>query len=250
MVQLITFLLVVAVLVTLVLQNLNPVLGLVVLGRSTFELPFAVWLLGAIAIGGLCTLVIYQLAPKKRPYRPMGRRLSEPPPTDRFTDTPHEPGNRFQSQTEGQGMAAAASQTPPQNPYDRDWEEFRAPEQWEDWGQQTVSSDTGHRPSPTADDTMRDIESGWGDDDYETSGRFAAKRNSGPGRDWDSTDAYNGPEGASTQTYDEGWLYGNDSTEEPDTDAPQNAPQSETADENVYDANYRVIIPPYENKND
>ena len=76
MVQLITFLVVVAALVILVLQNLSPAMVLVVLGRSTVALPLSLWLLMAIATGVLSTLLIYQLVPQERAYRPMGQRFA------------------------------------------------------------------------------------------------------------------------------------------------------------------------------
>lgn len=254
MVQLITFLLVVAALVTLVLQNLSPVIGLVVLGRATLELPLAVWLLIAIAIGALCTLIIYQLVPGKRTYRPMGKRLSDPPPpepTTRFMDTPSEPApNRVQSETN----APEPSPNTSQNPYDNDWNDFKAPEQWEDWGQQTATADyesRDRRPSAPTDEAMRDIESGWGEDDYEASGRYASRRDPGPDMGWDNRQGYPADtERPSTRTYDEGWLYGNDSgAEQPVEGRPEpGEPQPEDPDEDVYDANYRVIIPPYDPK--
>ncbi|MEO0867487.1 MAG: hypothetical protein AAFY17_03360 [Cyanobacteria bacterium J06642_11] len=242
MVQLITFLVVVAALVALVLQNLSPVLGLVVLGQTTPALPLAVWLLCAIAIGALCTLLIYQLVPTQRTYRPMGKRLSNPPPepTNRFVDAPDEPvSNRFQSPP---NQASSA-----RNAYDRDWNDFKAPEQWEDWGQQPAQPSAGQQPAASdyrssSDDTMRDIESGWGEDDYEASGRFSHRRNAGPDQGWDNREDY--PERPATRSYEEGWLYGNEADSEgPEQDAPP-------PEEDVYDANYRVIIPPYESKND
>lgn len=245
MVQLITFLLVVAALVILVLQNLNPVLSLVVLGQSTLALPLAVWLLCAIAIGALCSLIIYQLVPSKRPYRPMGKRLSDPPPApppNRFVNAPMDGPN---------DPVANRSPEPTQNPYDRDWDEFRAPEQWEDWGQQTAASaPRDNQPRPSTDDAMRDIESGWGDDDYENSGRFASRQNAGPeDRNDGQNYAADNPERPSTRTYDEGWLYGSDDVE-PGAGAQSEEPGQGESDEDVYDANYRVIIPPFDTKNE
>lgn len=245
MVQLITFLLIVAALVVLVLQNLTPVLELVVLGGTTVALPLAVWLLSAIALGALCAWLIYQLAPQKRAYRPMGKRLTdpvpEPPPTNRFVDSPEHSSS---GQPSAQQTSSRDSQS--QSPYDSDWENFRAPEQWDDWGQQQASG-YRDRPRTSAEDTVRDIESGWGDDSYGESGRAAARPTNRPDRDdW----AQGGAEQPSSstyepRTYEEGWLYGSDAPEEP---APEpNAPLPEES-EDVYDANYRVIIPPYDTK--
>ena len=232
MVQLIAFLLMVVALVILVLQNLSPVLPLVVLGRPLVALPLSLWVLGAIAIGILCTLLIYQLVPKKRAYRPMGKRLGDPAPEppNRFVDSSYE-------REDSQFQPPESSQR--QNPYDSNWENFRAPEQWDDWGQTQPSgyaSDgprADDRPGPSADDTVRDIESGWGDDGYGDESRRPSYRDEGePDIGWHS----DGAERPSTRTYGEGWLYGNDSNEEPDVAADSESARSEEP-EDVYDAN-------------
>ena len=251
MVQLITLLVVVAALLILVLQNVTPVLELVVLGSSIGALPFSVWLLGAIAVGALCTLLIYQLVPQKRTYRPMGRRLNEPEPapTSRFVDSP---GPSRASSRE----AASNSRNRP-DPYDNDWETFKAPEQWDDWGQQQTNAASRDsfedRPRPSVSDAIgdavKDIESGWGDDDYEASARYASRQEPGPDIGWEQHGTT--PDHAAPRTYEDGWLYGNNAPEE---NSPDNFPRpaepeevtSEALEEDVYDANYRVIIPPYE----
>lgn len=252
MVQLITFLLVVAALVILVLQNLSPVLPLVVLGRSVAVLPLSLWLLGAISIGVLCTILIYQLVPQKRAYRPMGKRIPDPvpgpEPTNRFVDTPSDKSSRSQSPPVNNAQR--------QNPYDSDWENFRAPEQWDDWGQQQASYDsrnTSDAPRDTSRnspaDAMRDIESGWGDDDYASQSRRPSYRNrdpyqedAGPDIGWHGSDAEQQP-----RTYEEGWLYGNEAIDDSPMANEPGEPQPEES-EDVYDANYRVIIPPYDAK--
>ncbi|MEM7065353.1 MAG: LapA family protein [Cyanobacteria bacterium P01_B01_bin.77] len=249
MVQLITFLLVVAVLVILVLQNLTPVLALVVLGGTTVALPLAVWLLSAIAIGALCAWLMYQLAPQKRAYRPIGKRLSdpvsEPSPTNRFVNSREDSASGYQS---AQQTSSRAPQR--QSPYDSDWENFRAPEQWDDWGQQ---QSPGYRDMPrtSAEDTVRDIESGWGDDGYGESARTAARQTNRPDGGPDIGWARSGAEPPLSntyepRTYEEGWLYGSDAPEEASVE-PDDAPPAEES-EDVYDANYRVIIPPYDTK--
>lgn len=253
MVQLIAFLLVVAALVILVLQNLTPVVGLVVLGGVTVALPLAVWLLSAIALGGLCAWLIYQLVPQKRSYRPIGKRLtdpiSDPGPTNRFVDPPSD-SSSSQYQPSSQPPSEPSSEpssrdTQRQNPYDSDWESFRAPEQWEDWGQQQASGYAARdMPRTSTEDTVRDIESGWGDDGYGESARPSRRPDSGPNIGWDRGGA-EPPRTYEPRTYEEGWLYGSDSPEEPL--AEPDAPLPEES-EDIYDANYRVIIPPYDTK--
>ncbi|MEM7797342.1 MAG: hypothetical protein AAF579_23165 [Cyanobacteria bacterium P01_C01_bin.118] len=252
MIQLVAFLLVVAALVILVLQNLSPVIPLVVLGQSVGSLPLSLWILGAIAIGILCTLVIYQLVPSKRAYRPMGKRLSDPvppEPTHRFVDTP-DAGSSTQFQQ------PPANDTPSQNPYDSDWENFQAPEQWDDWGQRAAHSgqeSSARRPNDTrgtsTDDAMRDIESGWGDEDYQPDPRRASYRDRDPYGQEDNPDiGWPRSEPPQQQTYNEGWLYGNEADDEPTGSNEPGAPEPDEESEDVYDANYRVIIPPYDAK--
>ncbi|ESA33208.1 hypothetical protein N836_22720 [Leptolyngbya sp. Heron Island J] len=254
MVQLITLLLVVAALLILVLQNLTPVLELVILGNSVGALPLSVWLLGAIAIGALCTLLIHQLVPQKRAYRPIGRRLNDPETThnNRFVDSPNPPTN---SRPSSRGSAPSSSRH--QDPYDNDWETFRAPEQWDDWGQQQTTAaarDTfADRPRPSVGDAIgdavKDIESGWGDDDYEASARYASRQDPGPDIGWEQHGSYRDdrPDQPSPRTYEDGWIYGDNAPEEnpPSAAKPEEA-TPEAPEEDVYDANYRVIIPPYE----
>ncbi|MEM6254813.1 MAG: hypothetical protein AAF821_18000 [Cyanobacteria bacterium P01_D01_bin.156] len=243
MVRIIAFLVVVAALVTLVLQNLTPVLGLVVLGQTTVELPLAVWLLGAIAVGAMCTLVMYQLVPQKKAYRPMGKRLSDPPPANRFVDSEPPIANQVQPPAGGADTG--------RNPYDRDWDNFRAPEQWEDWGQQSAAADYGPRDRsnmPSDDDAMRDIESGWEEEDYQASRRFVDRQEpSRPDTGWDDRD-YPAEGGEQPRSYEEGWLYNNSSGVESRESVEEESPRAEEANEDVYDANYRVIIPPYDTK--
>ena len=254
MVQLVAFLLVVAALVILVLQNLSPVMPLVVLGQSVGPLPLSLWILGAIAIGILCTLLIYQLVPSKRTYRPIGKRLNDPvppEPTNRFVDTSSKPTD---TSTQFQQTANA----PSQNPYDSDWENFQAPEQWEDWGQRQTTAYSRQEPStrrpgdagkPSPDDAMRDIESGWGDEDYQPDSRRSSYRDRDPyGQEGNPDIGWPRSEPPQQRTYNEGWLYGNDADDEPAGTNEPGAPQPEEDSEDVYDANYRVIIPPYDAK--
>ncbi|MEM1242549.1 MAG: hypothetical protein AAGI45_22190 [Cyanobacteria bacterium P01_H01_bin.26] len=247
MVQLTIFFVVVAALLILVLQNLSPSLPLVVLGRSTGTLPLSLWLLIAIAVGSLCTLVIYQLVPQKRPYRPMGKRIGNnapPEPANRFVDMP---GANPPTTERGQPR----DEMPPRNegpaPYDSDWETFKAPEQWDDWGQQRADAfrDSPRAPSraPSTDpgdpidNTVRDIESGWGQDDYVPPPPPAYGESADTG--WESAQ--------SPRTHDEGWLYGSEPPAEPPVSAESEPPESS---DDVYDASYRVIIPPYDAKDD
>ncbi|MBX2864557.1 MAG: hypothetical protein KTR27_13495 [Leptolyngbyaceae cyanobacterium MAG.088] len=262
MFQLIALLLIVAALVILVLQNLTPVMGLVVFGSTLGALPVSVWLLGAIAIGVLLTLIIYQLVPQKKAYRPIGQRLSDPAPAPeptRFVNAPVDTPDNRPSNPPPSGRFQPPDR---QNPYDNNWENFRAPEQWDDWGQQRQPDQppSSDRPRPplgdSVGDAVRDIEMGWGDDDYESSARYAARQEADPADiGWDDGGTYGSDRGErpnyETRTYEEGWLYGNDASDNASDQQPSGEPEEprpDNPDESVYDANYRVIIPPYDGK--
>ena len=93
---------------------------------------------------------------------------------------------------------------------------------------------------------MRDIESDWGDDEYSftESSRPSSRQEPGPDRGWDDDSTRPSP-----RTYDEGWLYGSDTPEETSYASEPGKPSPTPEEpEDVYDANYRVIIPPYDSK--
>ena len=228
MAKLVIVLLVGAALVILALQNLTPVLPLVVAGQTVGPLPLSLWLLIAISAGTLCTLVIYRLVPQRRGYRPLGQRVSPPltpepaaagaPPQD-YPDNP--PQDRFvaedsQGPQETYGAADAR---------DRDWAGYGPPDRWEDWDQSQRRDTFVSEPGTAVDRSVRDIESGWGDEDYD--GRYARRET---------------PPEPPPDPSRRDWIY--DGEPEPFTEEDY-APYDETEDD-VYDASYRVIIPPYD----
>jgi hypothetical protein len=241
-----------AALTILAVQNTSPVIALVVLGQRTMALPLAVWLLGAIAIGTLTTLLLYGLSnlasPPRRPYRPMGQRLSSPEPG---ADPPSRDG------------PSAATERPSSSVYESDWESFQAPEQWADWGQrpdpERIAADRGapqgssrgpfrfKREPYRTDEAVQEIESGW-DDDRVTGVSY---RGVSPVEEslediaagWDEADSDYPDEELYDQTgYDQ--TAGRDNFDMTDArDAAPGGPNA--APDDIYDADYRVIIPPY-----
>ena len=81
--RLIIWLLILAALAVLIVQNLSTPVSLVILGSArTPQIPFGLLLLGAVCIGALITLILYGLVGLRRSpeskYRPMGRRVPYP----------------------------------------------------------------------------------------------------------------------------------------------------------------------------
>ncbi|MEO1589719.1 MAG: hypothetical protein AAFU71_00355 [Cyanobacteria bacterium J06632_22] len=293
------------VLVILALQNLSPTLTLVVLGTPTIALPFSVWLLGSVAVGVLLTLLISALlrlaAPVRRPYRPLGQRVRQPATGDdagpaAYASSPYRDDDRDYHRDDGPDRSFAndhaydAGATSPQQtgafvPPDaaapktdpdaevEDWEDYRPPSQWEEWGQRPEPGTTTATPERrgfrfrqapyAADATMDELASGWeeydpdrGDgpsyDAYEEAGRSGYRRYEDPpyddrgydpptqdGQD-DYADLANGWEEDAAprpRVHPDGYLYGEGSASDP---APEESP------EDVYDADFRVIIPPYD----
>lgn len=123
-VRIIPILLVLGALALFTLQNISPALPLVILGSTTQALPLAAWIGGAIAAGAFTTLLISGLTPQSRPAM---RRAAAPkrPAGDRFAAnsfrTPWNPG-----QPSASGSAKAQGQD--------EWESGQArKEEWDDW---------------------------------------------------------------------------------------------------------------------
>jgi hypothetical protein len=143
------------------LQNWLPVLPLVILGVQTQALPLAVWMVGAIAAGAMTTLVIAGLfrlstvtAPARR--RP-GKRVTASAPNPPFTP----PWNPAWEPQDRSPAAASSSYTPSSrasNP-DDDWE--RNPnrlEEWEDWdGYQEPIAPPPQSPPPSTAYSSRTV---------------------------------------------------------------------------------------------
>lgn len=278
--RLIVALVLAAALITFALQNMTPTLALVFLGGRTVALPLAVWLVGAIALGALTALILVGVTaggagsssrrrwrvtpdPGEGPGREPRRRPSPPREPSRAAPPPPYTGNR-QPGADRSGDDWGA------------WEQRAAPQQWDDWSQMGGSGGPdGRSPSQRqrdglntgpqgqrqqADARVRDVAAGW-DPQRERQRDGAQGSNevddalddiaSGWG-DWGdrppglvdepppATTAYSYRYGEDTETRQDpvyappdDWVDGDG-----DDDAPEES-------EGVYDADYRVIIPPY-----
>lgn len=122
--------------------------------------------------------------PEPRAYRP------PPPPrsSQPFVATPEASSPSQSSKTPDIASQSKASKPEASaNPYDTNWESFKAPQQWDDWGERpdpkTVVSEKNtqasqkkglfgfKRPPYSADASVNEIESGW--DDYRDESRPA-----------------------------------------------------------------------------
>jgi hypothetical protein len=262
--------LIVLVLVILAIQNMAPPIALVILGKAILTLPLAVWLVGAIATGAILTLVIYGLAstsaPSRRPYRPLGQRI--PPEDDRRTASAH-PGFDQES-TASRRFTPDAQPAPgaPRSAYDTDWESFKAPQQWDNWGErpdpQTVASQKTSQatqskgffgfkrpPNYSVDASVSEIESGW--EDYPASpasargGSDVADSLDEISEGWD--DEYGGEETPYEETeyqaVDSSTHRRDDTVTEEIFKDDDNLGPAQVGPDGVYEADYRVIIPPY-----
>jgi hypothetical protein len=258
-----------AALVTFAVQNTTPRLALVFLGGRTVALPLAVWLVGAIALGALTALALVSLA------------AVEPGPASRrrWRVNPEGPDPaRRRPRSEPREPRRAA---PPPPPYagtrppgpDRSgddwgaWEQRTAANQWEDWGQMREPVGPDGRPlsqrqrrqQEQADTSFQDIAEGWDSrverQPYVAQGGSEVEDalddiSSGWG-DWGDRPpglVDEPPPAATAYSY----RYGEDTETRKD---PVHAPVDDWVDGDegdaseesgeVYDADYRVIIPPH-----
>ncbi len=151
-VRLIVLLLALGIVVLLGVQNLAPMLPLVFFGGTTQALPLGIWLVGAVLLGGLTTLVLTALlgsiggGPGNRAasykYRPQsfyepadagagpGARTgyggSSAPDNRRNTPPSYAPPGPKSGPRSG-------GPPPPEDPNWRDWANLKSPGQWTDW---------------------------------------------------------------------------------------------------------------------
>ncbi|HEY9764245.1 MAG TPA: hypothetical protein V6D07_17075 [Trichocoleus sp.] len=134
---LVVFLLLAAVTI-LVLQNTSPALPLVFLGVRTSALPLAVWLVGAIALGSLTSVLLATLVSAGTPDS--GRSSRRPSRFGRRIDAPNT-SNPPPSSDRARGGSAKSRPTDPAAGGEwGEWTTFRSPSQWDDWNQADQAS--------------------------------------------------------------------------------------------------------------
>lgn len=281
--RLVLLLLVVCGLVLFAVQNSTPTLSIAFLGLRTAALPLGVWLAAAIALGALTTLALtLPLSLRPRPRTGQRRRWKvHPIPHDHAypqnsANSPNPPARSASQGDSGRwevrpGRGDRPSPSHPGSPQpDRSrvaaeaaddwqsWEHRSSPSQWDDWGQASADATESRRDrrprrqrrdteqatesyqelasgwdpqleeepviargGSTVDDTLDEIAMGWDDWDDETQASETAYRYRPASQD--SVDNVYAPADEAGTDWDAG---------------------DRTPDGQVYDADYRVIIPP------
>ncbi len=136
-VRLVFILMVSGLVLLLTVQNTSLALPLVFLGGRSLALPVGVWLLGAIALGSLTTLVLNALLGADRPARTSGRRYRYSP-------------QGFYEPSTAETPSAAQAASPDRGDW-QDWTDLKAPSQWENWESlsQTARSTGETQPPPS-----------------------------------------------------------------------------------------------------
>ncbi|HEY9629446.1 MAG TPA: hypothetical protein V6C84_19265 [Coleofasciculaceae cyanobacterium] len=242
-IRIIPILLILSGMVLFALQNLSPALPLVILGTPTLALPLALWIGGAIAAGAITTLLISGLSGLGRPARrPVSR-----PAANRFSGgaRPANPSNPF----------ARRPVSPASTRLQDDWETGgQTKEEWDDWEEPQPrrsnfdAPKAGFRPpQPEIRDRTDDEWQNWDGydnepirdrrpetEDYDFEPRvpprtdFEVKRD--PATRYQSGSVYS---------------YGYSKSDDPDFEAADPQAEPPAARPGVYDAEYRVITPPY-----
>ncbi len=238
MVKLILLLVILGALAAFALQNLAPV-SLVFLGIKTLALPLAIWVIAAIGAGACTTLLIaglLQLARPVRSSRPTARTASQPRSGfgDNFQNAGWTRSSNPSATASTTGRSTASSAQSYTNRSNRDDWETGGREEWDDWDEIPKPID----PPVTGPTEIRDREDeAW--EDWEVYERSARRRTEEPVDRPRKTD-FEAPQNPTTRTQSGSvYSYGyGRSEDEPDQTRPPRQ-------QNVYDAEYRVITPPY-----
>lgn len=197
-------------------SNLSPVLPLVFLGTQTLALPVAAWIGLAIAAGAFTSFFLQVLSSLQKGYSTQRREERDEVPRRRRTyrrESPENPEPEPQTQ-----FTSPPPPPPPQTPSNRvtsDWEE-RTREDWD------------FEDEPTAPQSRsQDV------DDWQGSRPSSSPRDTPP---MDSTN-YEVPQEPKTSSQS-GSVYSFSYRDTPESGVGK--------PDQVYDANYRVISPPYQ----
>lgn len=235
MINLILFLAILAVLAIFALQNLSPI-ALTVLGIKTLALPLAVWVIGAILAGAFTMLLVSGLFSLSRvadaPRRPRPRSDSTFRP---FGGIGGMGGSSQSRNTSRTGFRAASSSRSGD-----DWESG-GKDEWDDW-EEAPASARGSTQASAQQTPIRDREdTAWADwDNYEAS--RARRRRTYADEEVEDTPRrtdFEVPQDPVTRQQ-AGSVYSY-SYRKPEDAQDSDAGKSEA----VYDADYRVITPPY-----
>lgn len=209
------------------LQNWSPVLPIVVAGLNTQALPLALWMLAAIAAGAATTVAVSSLFSLSR-FTAVRRSNKQRPPV-----TASRPVTESRPWVAAWTKRNEARTNPSSSPRTRiqdDWENRQTPEEWDDWEEDSPSASRSSSSSTSASSEARDRS----DEDWDNwEGYTEADRVSGNPRPPVRTDFE--VKQAPVAPKQTGSIY---SMSYEKADAPQRPNE-------VYDADYRVIVPPF-----
>jgi len=235
-------------LTVLLVQNWTPVLSLVFLGGQTQALPLSIWILFSVAAGAITSIFIaicfqissYFAQPRPKKQRRRAAKNSTRLATEeKNTNTTPDPPKTSYSYT-----AASSSRQTQTSVQEADGWDTATNDDWD------FSEDT----EPTRQDTDR----------KEYTDRVAAdrRRSSTPQDDWEYV-----PQDTQQQPQDRQRSYTSDETDRPTNNEPNELKSSDRSasvysysareprnsgvgrTESVYDAEYRVLTPPYRQQN-
>ncbi|MBM0740474.1 hypothetical protein JOY44_02390 [Phormidium sp. CLA17] len=227
------------------LQNLTPVLPLVFLGSPTPALPLSWWILGAIATGALTTLAITFLVGLSnfltgQVVRSQVRSSSRRKPVS-------EPFSKTSAENRTAAAAAASQAKPSEAEGDAAWQDWRG---YETSSSQSAASRSATRPQSDQNDDMDDWEGGMSDDWDEAPTQQPRDRG-------DRVPPYVAPSAPPerdrferTQQPQQGSASGSYSYSyrEPkpsDSSKSDRGKSDRGRSEQVVDADFRVLVPPY-----
>lgn len=227
----IAILLVIAVgVIAFALQNLSPI-ALVILGVRTQALPLAFWVLGALAAGSLTTLLLsgFLSISKRFAVRQSNQSTASPPRSpwsDMGNRPPESSGRTGRTGSKAAGFRTANSTADSRSRAADDWETEQR-DDWDDWGEEPSPRRTADRPVTDRPVTDRPVT------DRPTSNRYEDRTDRSARTDRSSESRYDRPINFEPRT----------------SRTPRSADRaSQPADRGagqVYDAEYRVLIPPY-----
>lgn len=251
----------IAIVILFAAQNLNLAVSLVFLGLRTPAIPLGIWLGAALLLGAATTLI-----------------LSLPDGMFSASASSRQPRRAYRSPSDREGRTAP----PPQDggsqssTLEDDWTTYRPVSEWEDWGKPgqapspNPSQASSRPPQPPPERrgwwpfgkrrnvqqqvaySLQDIEQGWEGVDPRVRPRGASVVEDALDeidRGWDDFDVPADPQAA----YPEAGFYASRPTNRVDNIYQADPPQDrlggqteadEAEGEGVYDADYRVIIPP------
>jgi uncharacterized integral membrane protein len=242
MTRIVLVLLIIGGLVLFALQNWSPPIALVILGFRTLALPLGVWVLGAIGAGALTTAVIAGLTRLSRPAtrREAPRAAKRPAATAGFS---WNPAAKSSNPTAGSSTRTVFGGNTEARRSD-DWDSSAGQDDWEDWEDWEESSPRDrHSASPKGRDREDEDWANW--EGYEAD-RGTRQRTSEPVRpprtDFEKRqEPLNRQQSGSSYSYS----YRQDSDREGTRENIRDREPEPKKQDQVYDAEYRVLVPPY-----